>query len=102
MPVFAIGLGIPTDPDNLDSAILQQLADQTGGRFYFAADPTALAQVFDEISAILAKSYRLECGISFDPPATGPGVYAVHGDIEALVDGERVVLPMPALNLNVQ
>lgn len=102
VPVFTIGLGIPTDPDNLDREVLQQLADQTGGRFYFAVDPTALAQVFDDIAGILTDSYRLECGISFDPPATGPGVYTVNGNIEALVDGERVRLAMPPLNLNVQ
>lgn len=102
IPIFAIGLGNPADPNSLDRAVLQGIADQTGGRFFFAADPTALATVFDTISGLLKSTYELDCGVSFDPPVTTPGAYVLTGDVVTTVDGTTRTTPLPPLNLSLQ
>ncbi len=101
IPIFSIGLGNPNDAASLDRASLQRIADQTGGRVFFAEDPTALAGIFDELTAILADSYRLECALSFNPPLTAAGTYKIEGTIETDVDGEHIEIPMPAFNVSV-
>lgn len=101
VPIFSIGLGNPNDAASLDRASLQRIADQTGGRVFFAEDPTALAGIFDTLTAILADSYRLECALSFDPPLATAGTYEIEGDIVTEVDGEEITIPMPSFNVSI-
>ena len=101
IPIFAIGLGNPNDPASLDRDDLENIAAQTGGRVFFAEDPTALAGIFDQITAILADSYKLEAAVSFDPILPAAGTYKLEGDIVADVDGEELKIPMPAFNVSV-
>ncbi|MBI5647568.1 MAG: VWA domain-containing protein [Ignavibacteriae bacterium] len=46
--VYTIGLGT-----SIQSDILQNIADQTGGRFYATMNPTQLIKIFEEISTII-------------------------------------------------
>ena len=101
IPVFAIGLGNPNDAASLDRADLENIAAQTGGRVFFAEDPSALAGIFDQLTAILADSYRLEAAVSFDPILPAAGSYRIEGDIVADIDGEEIKIPMPAFNVSV-
>jgi VWFA-related protein len=54
VPVFTIGLG------DVNAEIMQQLADETGGQYYFALDETKLQDIYDQISAIISSQYTLE------------------------------------------
>lgn len=101
VPIYSIGLGNPNDPNSLDRQGLQDIADQTGGRVFFAADSTALAGIFDQLSVLLTDSYRLESAISFDPPLTTAGTYTVQGDLFCDVDGEELSIPMPSFNVSI-
>jgi tight adherence protein C len=81
IPVYTIGLG----PD-VDSAVLQRLADSTGGRYYQAPRAQDLAQVFRLISRQLTTQYEVSwvstlqdadgrdvtVQISLDRPGTSP------------------------------
>jgi hypothetical protein len=101
IPIYTIGLGNPTDPISIDKAALQNIADQTGGRFLFAQDPTALAGVFDQLSGLLQASYQLRCAVSFNPPITTAGTYVLSGALETNVDGEEAKLSFPAINVSI-
>lgn len=101
IPVFAIGLGNPNDAASLDRSDLENIAAQTGGRVFFAEDPTALAGIFDELTAILADSYKLEAAISFNPALPAAGGYKIEGDIVADIDGEEIKIPMTPFNISV-
>lgn len=101
IPVYAIGLGNPNDAASLDRADLENIAAQTGGRVFFAEDPEALAGIFDQLTALLADSYRLEAAVAFDPILPAAGTYRIEGDIVADIDGETLKIPMPAFNVSV-
>ncbi len=101
VPIYAIGLGNPNDANSLDKEALQNIADQTGGRVFFAEDANALEGIFDQLTALLADSYRLESALQIDPPLTASGSYRIEGDITAEVDGESITIPMPAFNVSV-
>lgn len=95
IPVFPIGLGNPNDPNSLNRDELQEIANQTGGLFLFAEDPTALASVFAFLSEILASSYRVETNMTFNPPITAAGNYTIEADLVTTVDGEEIRIAMP-------
>lgn len=101
IPIFAIGLGNPNDAASLDRADLENIAAQTGGRVFFAEDPTALAGIFDQLTAILADSYKLEAAVSFSPILPAAGSYKIEGDIVADIDGEDIKIPMTPFNISV-
>ncbi len=101
VPIFSIGLGNPNDALSLDRASLQRIADQTGGRVFFAEDPTALSGIFDGITQLLADSYRLEAAVSFEPPLSTAGTYKLEGDLVVEVDGEAMAIPMIPINVSV-
>jgi Ca-activated chloride channel family protein len=54
VPVFTIGLG------DVNAENMQQLADETGGQYYYAPDETELQNIYDQISAIISSQYILE------------------------------------------
>jgi Ca-activated chloride channel family protein len=54
VPVFTIGLG------DVNAENMQQLADETGGQYYFAPDESDLDAIYDQISAIISSQYTLE------------------------------------------
>ena len=101
IPVFAIGLGNANDAASLDRVELENIATQTGGRVFFAEDPTALAGIFDQLTAILADSYKLEAAVSFSPILPAVGSYKIEGDIIADIDGEDIKIPMTPFNISV-
>ena len=54
VPVFTIGLG------NINSAVLQQLADETGGLYFSSPTSDELQAIYLQIAEILANQYVLE------------------------------------------
>ncbi len=54
VPVFTIGLG------NVITEILQQLADETGGQYFFAPTSNDLIDIYLQISQILSNQYAIE------------------------------------------
>ena len=54
VPVFTIGLG------DVNAENMQQLADETGGQYYYAPDETKLQEIYDQISDIISSQYTLE------------------------------------------
>ncbi|MDH7516050.1 MAG: VWA domain-containing protein [Bacteroidota bacterium] len=57
--VFTIGLGT-----GIQSAILQNIADLTGGRYYETPDPAQLVAIYQEISTIIFQGFQ-ECMITY-------------------------------------
>ena len=53
VPVFTIGLG------DVNAENMQQLADETGGQYYYAPDETKLQEIYDQISDIISSQYTL-------------------------------------------
>jgi VWFA-related protein len=60
-------------------AVLQRLADQTGGRFYVAQSGKDLDGVFAEIEQDLRTQYY----VSFAPQQVTPGFHALHVEVHA-------------------
>jgi VWFA-related protein len=54
VPVFTIGLG------NVITEILQQLADETGGQYFFAPTSKDLTDIYLQISQLLSNQYAIE------------------------------------------
>lgn len=54
VPVFTIGLG-----SGIDIAVLQQIADETGGLFFQAPSATDLQEIYQTISGILQNQYEI-------------------------------------------
>lgn len=52
--VFTIGLG------NADAAVMQQLASQTGGQYFFAPTSSQLNEIYLKIAAIITGQYLIE------------------------------------------
>ena len=50
IPVFPVGIG-----SQIDSGILQQIADDTGGQFYEALTSDNLKTIYQQLSALLLK-----------------------------------------------
>ncbi len=57
--VFTIGLG-----SGIQSAILKNIADLTGGRYYETPNPAQLAAIYEEISTIIFQGFQ-ECLITY-------------------------------------
>jgi len=53
VPVFTIGLG------DVNAENMQQLADETGGQYYYAPDKDDLDTIYDQISEIISSQYTL-------------------------------------------
>ena len=54
VPIFTIGLG------NITTEILQQLADETGGQYFFAPTSNDLIDIYLQISQLLSNQYAIE------------------------------------------
>jgi VWFA-related protein len=54
VPVFTIGLA------TVNAAVLQQLADETGGQYFFSPTSADLQDIYVQIAEILANQYVLE------------------------------------------
>jgi Ca-activated chloride channel family protein len=76
VPVFTIGLG------DVNAENMQQLADETGGQYYYAPDENDLDTIYNQISDIISSQYVLEydssatCGdvVSLDVVVTDGGL----------------------------
>ena len=58
--IHAIGIGDPaaTGEDKLDTATLRKIADDTGGRYFFGGDQTALATIYDVLDKITPEDQK--------------------------------------------
>ncbi|TCR85455.1 VWA domain-containing protein [Rhizobium sp. BK376] len=58
--IHAIGIGDPsaTGEDKLDTATLQKIATETGGRYFFGGGQTALAAIYEEIDRITPEDQK--------------------------------------------
>ena len=101
IPVFSIGIGNPANPGAIDQATLSDISVQTGGVFYFAADPSALENVFDSLTEVLSSAYRVEVSFELSPPLATPGTCTVFGKVKANADGEEALLVVPQFSASV-
>jgi VWFA-related protein len=53
VPVFTIGLG------DVNAENMQQLADETGGQYYYAPNESDLNDIYNQISEIISSQYTL-------------------------------------------
>ncbi|MFA4956985.1 MAG: VWA domain-containing protein [Candidatus Methanoperedens sp.] len=63
IPVYTIGLG------SVNSVILQQIANETGGKYYYAPSSSQLADIYVQISQQLANQYQITyttCNSAYD------------------------------------
>lgn len=101
VPAFVIGLGDPNDPNSLDRAALQDIADQTGGIFFFAQDATSLESIFHALNEVLASSYRIDGTYTLATPLPSAGTYTVEADVVTAVDGEEVRVSIPPFTASI-
>ncbi len=61
IPILAIGLGEPSTPgrDGIDQAILQRIANETGGTYMHAPMANTLADMYRELASGLQQEYAL-------------------------------------------
>jgi VWFA-related protein len=59
VPVYTVGIG------SVDQAVLQQIAAQTGGKYYYAPDSSDLAAIYTELSQYLQSQYLIEWNTIF-------------------------------------
>jgi Ca-activated chloride channel homolog len=59
--IHAIGIGDPaaTGEDKLDTATLQKIAADTGGRYFFGGDQTELAAIYDVLDQITPEDQKV-------------------------------------------
>ena len=69
--VFTIGLG-----SSIDVALLQAIADQTGGRYYQTPSGAELSQIYQEISTIIFQGFQ-ECVIMYQAKCMDGGLRTV-------------------------
>ncbi|MFC1881836.1 VWA domain-containing protein [Thermodesulfobacteriota bacterium] len=82
VPVFTIGLG------DVNAENMQQLADETGGQYYYAPTESELGMIYDQISEIISSQYKLDydslspCGniISLDVVVDDGSVLHLKGE----------------------
>jgi VWFA-related protein len=77
IPVFTIGMG------EVNSDILQQLADETGGQYYFAPQSSDLEAIYIQIANALSNQYVIE----YDSSSSGSGIIIL--DLEVEVSGQQ-------------
>ena len=72
--IITIGVGDPnaTGEDKVDEATLQDIANRTGGAYFFAADETALGEIYDRIDQqtpreVETLSYRPRQSLAWAP-----------------------------------
>lgn len=58
--IHAIGIGDPaaTGEDKLDTASLQKIASDTGGRYFFGGDQSQLQKIYDELDRITPQDQK--------------------------------------------
>ncbi len=54
VPIYAIGV-----TSNINVSVLQNLANSTGGSYYFSPDQSGIGDIYDEISENIASQYRI-------------------------------------------
>lgn len=64
VPVFTIGIGA-----SINAAVLQQMANDTGGLYYQAKTSQNLATIYRQVSTVL---FEKQYVLTFDQPARGP------------------------------
>lgn len=59
--IHAVGIGDPqaTGEDKLDAATLQKIAEDTGGRYFFGEDQSALAAIYQTLDAITPEDQKV-------------------------------------------
>lgn len=82
-PVAVVGLGERggSGDEGIDEAVLQQIADETGGRYFYAPDPDALSVLYAGLASAVQQEYRL----TYVSPR--PFYDGTRRDIAVAVDG---------------
>jgi len=78
VPVFVIGLGT-----EMDEAVLQRIADETGGRYLPAPETSQLAEVYDSIGTQLSGQYAIRYTSSLPEDGSTRRVDLSSGDLLA-------------------
>lgn len=96
VPVYAIALGQP-GMNSIDHALLDEIAQKTGGRKYDAEDANKLADVFADITQVITMEGELN-GIRILQPLPEDGFELAEGNPPGteLVDG-TLVIPVPSI-----
>jgi hypothetical protein len=112
-PLYVIGLGDrgSDDTDGIDETVLERLAAETGGEYFYAPDGDQLADLYRKLSADIQQEYALtyrsprpfydgtrrDIGVSVGGAAVAPGRYVephlIHVRSEPLV-GVLLLLPI--------
>ena len=94
--VYVVGI----ESSQFNPEPLQRIAEETGGKYYGAADSAALAEVYSSIADELSRTWRLEYVTSALPSETITLTATSGGEsatIEAVAPGDTVVTRKPEL-----
>ena len=79
VPVFTIGLG------DVNAENMQQLADETGGQYYYAPDESDLDAIYDQIAEIISSQYT----VGYDSSSTCGDIISLDVVVEdGILQGE--------------
>ncbi|GIX08177.1 MAG: hypothetical protein KatS3mg115_2580 [Candidatus Poribacteria bacterium] len=91
-PVFIIGIADPSDPTDLQTSDLQQIADGTGGRLILTTDPLALSTILTGLQDAVGQPFVAE----YESPHADEGEWEVEVEVErngeVFRNGRRVVV----------
>jgi hypothetical protein len=62
-PIYVVGLGEKNrgkdDDDGIDETVLRRMADETGGRYFYAPDASELAALYDSLAGAIHEEYMM-------------------------------------------
>jgi Ca-activated chloride channel family protein len=91
IPIFTIYYVDPAHAPDAKPEIMKQMAEETGGRDYYA-DTTTIDIIFGQISALLSKKYTITYAPTSCPVSALLKVEALSGGLTGL-DTETIVFP---------
>ena len=77
IPVFTIGLG------DVNAEVMQKLADETGGQYYYAPQSSDLEEIYLQIADVLAEQYVIE----YISSSSGSGIIIL--DLEVDINNQQ-------------
>lgn len=88
-PVYVVGLGkashAQTDGRGIDETVLRRIADETGGKYFYAPDGNELVALYDSLSGSLHEEYAL----TYRSPR--PSYDGTRRDIGVSVGGDNII-----------
>jgi VWFA-related protein len=80
IPIFPVGLG-----DQINLAILQQIADDTGGQFYVATTSDNLKTIYQQLADILFKDQYI---LTYTSGLGAPGNLTIEATLQPTITGD--------------